>query len=696
MSTLQPHQTEPHQTEAEAWQDVESFLVKLHDLSHAPLDTEAFLGELLAGSVATLAATGGAVWQQNARNRWEVVQQVDLDSHLDRRHPEVDEKHQVLLRKVANAEGPLILPPGDNSVFVGTEHTVALAAVPRRGEASHPLPNALRPFVVVELFLRDGSPGVHEGWKEFLTTVCHIAGIYQTEQELRALRSEKTGHGEILSLVRRIHAPLRAEEVGFEIANTGRNFLGADRVSVLRWRGHRWQLLATSGVDRIVPQADTVKRLEQLAQVTADWAEPVDYVEGQPSGEDTTSSAPLDVLPPAVAEVIERHVDESQARRLISVPIGKIAAPGDEHQRPQDHFAGVLIAESFSATGSSMSLQRTLELADLCEPALRHATKIDRFPVRTLLRWSDAWAELLHNWGVGRLAMVLALVLAVLAALIWVPTDFEVSATARLVPLVERDIFSTAQGTVAEILVEHGDLVAAGESLAVLHDPQLALETERVLGELETVRNRLETIAVTRTDRQVREETGRESMPLSAEAKQLELRLASLERQREILAARREALSVRSPIAGTVQTLDVQHLLRTRPVDRGQVLFTVADTTSGWKLQAEIPQDQVGHVLAAQQQRGEPLPVRFRLAGDARRQVYSGKLESLSGVAVLDTSGLEEELPHLRAEVSVDESSLPAARPGMDAEVRIACGRRALGFVWLHNVWDNIVRWVVF
>jgi multidrug efflux pump subunit AcrA (membrane-fusion protein) len=258
-----------------------------------------------------------------------------------------------------------------------------------------------------------------------------------------------------------------------------------------------------------------------------------------------------------------------------------------------------------------------------------------------------------------------------------------------------QDVFATANGTVREIKVEHGEQVQAGAVLAVLDDSELDLETERVQGELASVRKRLEAIAVTRTDRQAREEPTSDRLPLSAEAKQLELRQESLLHQAEILERRRAALTLRSPISGTVLTLDVQNLLRTRPVERGQILFTVADTNSGWNLETRVPQDRIGHVITAEQKSKEPLAVRFRLAGDLEH-TYSGHVVEITETAVLDTAKLSEELPEVRVEVSVDEESLPTARPQMAATVRVKCGRRSLGYVWLHDAWDNIHSWLAF
>jgi multidrug efflux pump subunit AcrA (membrane-fusion protein) len=433
--------------------------------------------------------------------------------------------------------------------------------------------------------------------------------------------------------------------------------------------------------------------LEQLGDWTARWGEPLDYADLS----ERADQSETDDLPTELSDLVRRHVDQSQARRLVAVPLQFIHETDDDpsiHNSP-NRPAAVLIAEQFQTESGALSRQRMIELAHLCEPALGQAVRLDRFALRSVLRWSDRWSKLGWLKGVSRLTVATFAVAAMAAALVFVERDFEIEAPARLTPLVESDVFASADGTVTEIRVAHGDRVETGDVLAVLDDPQLVLDLQRVRGEIDTTRKRLEAIAVARTDRKVRENAESESLSLSAEAQQLQQRMASLERQEEILVLRREALTIRSPISGTVLTLDVQHLLEARPVARGQVLFTVADTTAGWRLLADVPQERIGQVVSARLGSEQPLPARFRLAGDVE-QTYTGHLESISETAVFDTDDLDGELPPVEVQVAIDAGSLAAARPGMNAQVRIYCGRRSLGYVWLHDVWETVYSWITF
>ena len=71
-------------------------------------------------------------------------------------------------------------------------------------------------------------------------------------------------------------------------------------------------------------------------------------------------------------------------------------------------------------------------------------------------------------------------------------------------------------------------------------------------------------------------------------------------------------------------------------------------------------------------------------------------LEEISESVPQEVPDPDDPAVPLRA-IILAEGPLPeAARPGMDATVRIDCGRRSVGFVWLHDAWETLYRWVTF
>ena len=68
----------------------------------------------------------------------------------------------------------------------------------------------------------------------------------------------------------------------------------------------------------------------------------------------------------------------------------------------------------------------------------------------------------------------------------------------------------------------------------------------------------------------------------------------------EILEEQLELMNVRSPQDGIITTWEARKNLMGRPVDVGTELLQIAATDGEWILEVEVPDDDMGPVLAAQ------------------------------------------------------------------------------------------------
>ena len=50
----------------------------------------------------------------------------------------------------------------------------------------------------------------------------------------------------------------------------------------------------------------------------------------------------------------------------------------------------------------------------------------------------------------------------------------------------------------------------------------------------------------------------------------------------------------------------------------------------------------------------------------------------------------------VKVDVAIDRGALTEPRPGATVIARIHCGRRSLGYVWLHEVWEFIQTRILF
>ena len=168
---------------------------------------------------------------------------------------------------------------------------------------------------------------------------------------------------------------------------------------------------------------------------------------------------------------------------------------------------------------------------------------------------------------------------------------------------------------------------------------------------------------------------------MGAEIEQLTVQEQGLKKRYELLQAEEAELTVTSPIAGQVITWDPVELLATRPVERGQLLMTVADTAGPWVLEVLLPDRHAGDVLEARQQLGNALSVSFILATDPA-VTYTGQIKEVS----MSTEEDEEQGSALLVTVAVDRAAIGTLRPGATVVAKIDCGPRSIGYVWLHEL----------
>lgn len=679
-----------------SWSQLEEMVERLHEAARSELAPREFYRRLLAEACEATGATNGGAWRRRSHESLELVAEVRADDGHDAVAAQPSRSFAArrdAVQRALNAQQDAIVLGGEPS-DESEQIICPIADAVAEGRASHAAVGA------IELCYAAGaSSTLQQGRRELLMTLAEIAADYHALSELRQLRATAGVQRQAVDLLRRIQQPRDLAGTAFTVTNEARRLLACDRVALLMRRGELWRLLCASGVSRVDRQSEFARISERLAENVANWGEPVLHEGSRSDGVE---------LPPRLASTLAEHLDHSHARQLAAVPIAfesSAAEGGDQtgdggNDARRTKYDAVLVAERFDGAAEEGWHRQLIEVGELCAPSLARAAALDRFPVRTALDWSDrltAWRRPLQR---RRALGIVAGMAACAAALAFIPAELTVEAPATLTAAVEREIFATATGSVAEIHVEHGQQVKQGDVLIVLSDPELALKLQQVRGELAATRQRLAALAVTRTDRKLTERETEDRLPLSAEQRQLEERLATLQAQETLLAERHESLTLRSPIAGEALTPDVQSLLSSRPVERGQALLTIADVNSGWELRADVPQRDVGAVVEAEAQAAASEPparveASFRLSGDVAA-TYPAHVVAVNSAAPLEAEGLEEAAPPVEVRLAVDAEPPAAARPGMAASVRINCGQRSLGYVWFHDAAATLYRWLTF
>lgn len=117
-------------------------------------------------------------------------------------------------------------------------------------------------------------------------------------------------------------------------------------------------------------------------------------------------------------------------------------------------------------------------------------------------------------------------------------------------------------------------------------------------------------------------------------------------------------------------------------------MLSVANVDGPWDLELHVPDDRAGYLLAARDELGPELNVKFMLAADPNRTV-PGKLADFALSTELDG----EQKSTVAATVNFDRNDVAGLRPGATAVAKIYCGKRSLGFVWFHDLYDYLRSW---
>ena len=93
-----------------------------------------------------------------------------------------------------------------------------------------------------------------------------------------------------------------------------------------------------------------------------------------------------------------------------------------------------------------------------------------------------------------------------------------------------------------------------------------------------------------------------------------------------------------------------------------------------------------------------PVQYRERHTGSDEREEHTGKITEICQTANIAQDKTTRPKPTILTKVAFDTPELIKTaggelRPGISARAEIACGRRPLGYVWLHDIWDAAIEW---
>jgi hypothetical protein len=682
MSTVDPRSVE------EARQQIRALIGEIEQLSKADAaEADFFLG-LLERVIEAMGAVAGLVWLTSKEGRIEPIAHLKMQATGLSDKPEVQAAHSGLVQALLGSPSGLLVPPQaaltspDGKPSGSNPSNLLVIGAPiDRGENRQGL---------IEIFHQPNQPDVERGYLKFLQQVSAVASGYLERRQIKTLDTQQSALEQVDRFSRAVHESLNPVATAFVLANEARRIIGCDRVSVLIKKGRKLRLEAVSGQESIERRATAVRAIESLARVVAKARDPLWHPDAQRE------------LPPQIEEELENYIDESHATAMAIIPLEKprptpVVKPGgvdavavakaEAPPKQAPDPIGVLVVEWFSSTTFEGGKRARVELvAEHGKVAIANAIDHTTMPLYTVANLLSKSKVLTTARNLPKTVLALVAFVALCFALALVRIDLRLEGKGTLEPVHRRDVFAEIEGIVEQLEpgLKHGSEVKEGELLAVLRNTDLEVAITDVLGRRASSEEQL---AATR--RALLEDKGLSSDErnrMAGRAAQLRREIESLDTQLRLYEAKKKDLEVRSPIDGMIVTWQVRDRLLFRPVERGQVLMSVADKTGEWELEIHMPDDRLGHInraLAKAQQEGRKLKVDYIVATDPGTR-HDGEVEEIHEQA--EVRG--EQGNTVLVQITIDPSNHEKEELGAGATVtaRVNCGPHAMGYVWLMDV----------
>ncbi len=364
--------------------------------------------------------------------------------------------------------------------------------------------------------------------------------------------------------------------------------------------------------------------------------------------------------------------------------------PRTRAAKKSDRVIGCLVIEQFRSSEPAPHLQERVDLiADHVSAALHNAREHERIVFLPLWKGLGRVSEWFYGRKLMKTLAVLAGVLVVILALVFVPWDYRVEGEGQLMPVEQRQVFAQVDGEVIQVLAEGGAHVAKGQ-------PILKLKNDELHTQLLAARNELaekQQLALT-LYAEIGELSGsdeeKEKLKLQGQLVETKIEIIGLKEQIAIYEDREAHLTVLSPIDGVLATFQVEQKLLDRPVRRGEALVEVLDESGPWRLELEVEEHRLGHILEGQKKlHTAHLPVEFVL-GTRPEDTYTGSVEDIATRA--DVAAEKGTIVEIYTKINADD--LPADRRRIGAEVRakINCGKSSLGYVLFGDVIEFVQK----
>ncbi len=655
---------------------------EIEGLTRSDVSPGEFYAAFLNRLVEALQAVGGAVWTVDESGQWKLGYQINLEQAKLGASEDTQRRHAMLLQGVATSgQGAMVAPRsgGGEADEAGnpTEFLLLFGALKSDKDLQG----------IVEIFQRPvGQPVTERGYLRFLTQMCDLAGEYLKTHHLRLYADRQVMWTQLEQFTRLVHESLHLRQTAYTIANEGRRLIGCDRVTVALKNGRKCRVEAVSGQETMDPRSTTVTLLSELATVVVAGGDPLWYTG------DTTD------LPPQIEAAVEHYADEAHSKFIAVLPLKK-PQPEDKEEAEEPEFLGALIIEQINDDFLGESMRRRIDVvAEHSSLAIANGREYHDLFLMPVWRAIGKSRWIVQARTLPKTLLIGGAILTAILALFVVPAPYKLSGKGTLEPVNKRDVFAGVDGVVQRVLVKHGQQVHKGDALLELRNTDLDVSINDVTGRL----------AATREQRKSAERSLHEDRHLTAEERertmgqmlQYSRTEESLDAQLKLYRQKEEQLKVVSPLDGEVITWQLDDKLLNRPVEKGQLLLSVADPTGDWELEVHMPEDRMGSIARARAElhgdaahQTDDLAVSYILATNPGAH-HEGTVTEVERRA--NVQGDEGNIVLVRVKIDKQDLTMDEIRPGATITAKVDCGWAPVGYVWFHDLVSFVQSRILF
>ena len=432
------------------------------------------------------------------------------------------------------------------------------------------------------------------------------------------------------------------QETAISLVNLLAGFLQSTRVSLGLRHANRVELEAISFSANFDKRTQAMQAISEAMAEAMEQGAAIDYVPSLVAEPASDSESTLPILIKRAHQQLQQQQQLQAVHSLLvrngDVIVGVLtveldkqtALTDDQHSFLQQalHFAGAILALRQQA---SASVWQGLKGRIL----------------QRLERWlgEDSWR-----------GKIIAALLLMFAVALFVPLEYRISADATLQTTEKYLVVSPQDGYLGKISVRPGDSVIKGAALAHLNDEDLRLERRKLASQVQQYRQAYDT-ALANSNRV-------DAAIANAQMDQASIQLRLVDQQLE----RTQLLS---PMDGIIVSDDISQS-QGAPVKQGDVLFEIA-AAQGFLVQLFVDERDIAAVQPSQQ--GQ---VKF---SSLPSDVFAVRVKRITPI-----SEVREGRNYFRVDAELTRE-LDVLRPGMTGSGKLIVGRRALGWIWFHDLW---------